>query len=248
MEFRRMSRMSLGKASALSPVGGGSDARAPGNGAHDRVSPLSRPLPKQKQQKQSPLHNIVPAPATASSRRSDNSQTASMQSTSLLHATASNSAEPPSPVAARAAADKFSEAITPRVLRRSSSSRSRAGSGDASGGGSGKELFAKMRGSVDRMVSQRWRGGTLGSGGPASKHSGPLRRGSNHALSLIKESDVAAESDDEWQVLSHVTNPSTLTPEQQLAQLIAENRQLKTHVSQAKKAIDALTRVVIRMQ
>ncbi|KAJ1886884.1 hypothetical protein LPJ81_006619, partial [Coemansia sp. IMI 209127] len=68
MEFRRMSRMSLGKPSVLSPVGGGSDARALGNDAHDGVPPLSRPLLKQKQQqKQSPLHNLVPTPAMASS-------------------------------------------------------------------------------------------------------------------------------------------------------------------------------------
>ncbi|KAJ2526156.1 hypothetical protein EV175_007682, partial [Coemansia sp. RSA 1933] len=55
MEFRRNSRMSLGKSSVLSPVGAGlNGSRLLANDAASGTSPIARPLAKL--QKQSPLH------------------------------------------------------------------------------------------------------------------------------------------------------------------------------------------------
>ncbi|KAJ1662989.1 hypothetical protein IW140_004716 [Coemansia sp. RSA 1813] len=274
MEFRRNSRISQGQASVLSPVGGGglgtglNGGSALGKDAYG-VSPLSRPF--SKQHKQSPLHKPIPATAfKAYSPRQSNPQTSDVQSASLLGATTSNSAEPLSPVTARVAADKFSEAITPKALRRSSSSgssgssnnnnnnkhsgsRSRSNSGDVSGGGggsSGKELFARMRGSMDRVMPQRWRGSSITTGRPDQRRGRMLQQGSSQALSLIRESDVATESDDGWQVLSHADGDAGTPPaaEQQLKHLTSDNKRLEREISQAREAIAALTRVLVKMR
>ncbi|KAJ2387140.1 hypothetical protein GGI23_006344 [Coemansia sp. RSA 2559] len=109
-------------------------------------------------------------------------------------------------------------------------------------GFSNKELSVRMRGSMDRTAPPPHRCDTLVDSTPISEGGEALDQDPKHALSLVKKSDA------DEQVLSHVVNSSSPSTEQKIAQLIAENRLLKHHVSEARKAIAALTRVVVRMQ
>ncbi|KAJ2859033.1 hypothetical protein GGI22_003117 [Coemansia erecta] len=109
-------------------------------------------------------------------------------------------------------------------------------------GFSGKELSVRMRGSTDHTAPPPHRCDTLVDSTPISEGGEALDQDSKHALPLVRESDA------DEQVLGHVANSSSLSTEQKMAQLIAENRLLKHHVSEARKAIAALTRVVVRLQ
>ncbi|KAJ2382414.1 hypothetical protein GGI23_007369, partial [Coemansia sp. RSA 2559] len=131
-----------------------------------------------------------------------------------------NCAEPQSSVTARVTAAKFSKSITPSVMRRSSTntdSRTRVNSGYTNN----KEMLAKMRKPVDRVVPPPNRCDTLVNSMSTSSDSGALQQAASHPLPPAKVSNA------DEKVLGHVANSSLPSTEQQMAQLIAENQMLK---------------------
>ncbi|KAJ2397884.1 hypothetical protein GGI23_003381 [Coemansia sp. RSA 2559] len=152
-----------------------------------------------------------------------------------------NSAKPQSPGTAHVTAAKFSKSITPSVMCRSSTntnSITRANGGDTNS----KGMLAKMRKSVDRVVPPPNRCDTLVNSMSTLSDSGALQQAASHPVPPAKVSSANE------QILGHIANSSLLSIEQQMTQLTAENRMLKRQMLQARKAVDALARVVIRMQ